>query len=77
MYVKIHLKTSSLNQCNSINSISVFAGCPSSCFPAATGLAASFDKELAQLVGDAMGNEARAKGYCHDKIATFSLRNIH
>jgi beta-glucosidase-like glycosyl hydrolase len=34
---------------------------PASCFPCGTGLAASFDVELVEKVGVAMGEEARAK----------------
>ncbi|KAF7355581.1 Beta-glucosidase [Mycena sanguinolenta] len=39
-----------------------FNGVPASCFPASTGLGSSFDVDLAQKVGHALANEARAKG---------------
>jgi beta-glucosidase-like glycosyl hydrolase len=40
----------------------VFNGVPSSCFPSSTGLGSSFDVDLALKVGQALGDEARAKG---------------
>jgi hypothetical protein len=39
----------------------VFNGVPASCFPASTGLGSSFDVDLARKVGEAIGDEARAK----------------
>jgi hypothetical protein len=38
-----------------------FNGTPASCFPCGTGLAASFDVDLVKRVGEAIGDEARAK----------------
>lgn len=38
------------------------SGIPSSCFPAATGLGASWDTELLHRVGKAIGVESKAKG---------------
>ena len=46
----------------------VFNGVPSSCFPSATGLGSSFDVNLALRVGEALGDEARAKS-CHVLLA--------
>lgn len=40
----------------------VFNGVPSSCFPCSTGLGSSFDVDLAYKIGQALGDEARAKG---------------
>ena len=37
-------------------------GAPASCFPAATGLAASFDVDFLYRVGIALGEECRARG---------------
>jgi beta-glucosidase len=37
-------------------------GAPASCFPCATALGASFDLELAQRIGVALGEECRARG---------------
>ncbi|WWD20488.1 hypothetical protein CI109_104964 [Kwoniella shandongensis] len=37
-------------------------GAPASCFPAATGLAASMDVDLARRIGEALGEECRARG---------------
>lgn len=37
-------------------------GAASACFPCATGLASSFDVDLAAEVGVALGKEARARG---------------
>lgn len=39
-----------------------FNGVPSSCFPASTGLGSSFDTDLAHRVGEALGDDSRAKG---------------
>ena len=41
---------------------SVFNGIPSNCFPSSTGLGSSFDVDLARRVGEALGDECRAKG---------------
>ncbi|KAJ2927902.1 hypothetical protein H1R20_g9210, partial [Candolleomyces eurysporus] len=49
---------------NGIRGTRFFNGVPSNCFPSSTGLGASFDLELAREVGEALGEEARAKG-CH------------
>ncbi|KAJ7498630.1 glycoside hydrolase family 3 protein [Mycena latifolia] len=46
----------------------VFNGVPASCFPASSGLGSSFDVELARKVGEALADEARAKG-CHILLA--------
>lgn len=43
-------------------SFKVFNGVPSSCFPSSTGLGSSFDVDLAHKVGEALADEARAKG---------------
>lgn len=40
----------------------VFNGVPSNCFPSATGLCSSFDVDLARRIGEALGDECRAKG---------------
>lgn len=45
-----------------LNPIPVFNGVPSSCFPSSTGLGSSFDVDLAHQVGEALAEEARAKG---------------
>ncbi|WWC87448.1 uncharacterized protein L201_002337 [Kwoniella dendrophila CBS 6074] len=37
-------------------------GAPASCFPSATGLAASMDVDLAKRIGEALGEECRARG---------------
>ncbi|KAF9448233.1 glycoside hydrolase family 3 protein [Macrolepiota fuliginosa MF-IS2] len=47
---------------NGIRGSYFFNGTPSSCFPCSTGLGSSFDVELARRVGEALGDEARAKG---------------
>jgi len=39
----------------------VFNGTPSNCFPASTGLGSSFDVDLAREIGEALGQESRAK----------------
>lgn len=49
---------------NGVRGTQFFNGVPSSCFPSSTGLGSSFDVELARKVGEALGDEARAKG-CH------------
>ncbi|KAF9512006.1 glycoside hydrolase family 3 protein [Hydnum rufescens UP504] len=47
---------------NGVRGTRFFEGVPSSCFPAATGLGASWDADLLQRVGQALGLEAKAKG---------------
>ncbi|TFL02721.1 glycoside hydrolase family 3 protein [Pterulicium gracile] len=47
---------------NGIRGTRMFNGVPSSCFPCATGLAASFDLDLAEEVGSALADECIAKG---------------
>ncbi|KAF7975113.1 hypothetical protein HWV62_10399 [Athelia sp. TMB] len=49
---------------NGVRGTQFFNGVPSSCFPSSTGLGSSFDVELAKEVGEALGDESRAKG-CH------------
>lgn len=49
---------------NGVRGIQFFNGTPSSCFPSSTGLGSSFDIELAEEVGKALGEECRVKG-CH------------
>ncbi|KAF8914231.1 glycoside hydrolase family 3 protein [Gymnopilus junonius] len=46
---------------NGVRGTRFFNGVPASCFPASTGLGSSFDIELARKVGEALGEEARAK----------------
>ncbi|KDR84011.1 hypothetical protein GALMADRAFT_236587 [Galerina marginata CBS 339.88] len=46
---------------NGVRGTRFFNGVPASCFPASTGLGSSFDVELAKNVGEALGDEARAK----------------
>ncbi|BGP37406.1 hypothetical protein JCM10450v2_001316 [Rhodotorula kratochvilovae] len=46
---------------NGVRGRNFFNGVPSSCFPCGTGLAASFDKEMMHRVGEALGDECRAK----------------
>ncbi|KAJ3516286.1 hypothetical protein NLJ89_g1217 [Agrocybe chaxingu] len=46
---------------NGVRGTRFFNGVPSSCFPASTGLGSSFDVELAHKVGEALGDECRAK----------------
>ncbi|KAJ7580808.1 glycoside hydrolase family 3 protein [Mycena floridula] len=53
---------------NGVRGTRFFNGVPSSCFPSSTGLDSSFDVELATQVGEALGDEARAKG-CHILLA--------
>jgi beta-glucosidase-like glycosyl hydrolase len=40
----------------------VFNGVPSSCFPCSTGVGSSWDVDLAYRIGQALGDESRAKG---------------
>ncbi|KAF8308211.1 putative beta-glucosidase precursor [Clavulina sp. PMI_390] len=47
---------------NGVRGTRFYEGIPSSCFPAATGLGASFDTELVTRIGRALGVEAKAKG---------------
>ncbi|KAG5718830.1 putative beta-glucosidase I [Termitomyces sp. T112] len=47
---------------NGVRGTRFFNGVPSNCFPASTGLGSSFDIELAHRVGEALGDECRAKG---------------
>ena len=47
---------------NGVRGTKFFNGKGASCFPCGTGLAASFDVELMRRVGEALGDEARAKG---------------
>lgn len=55
----------------------VFNGVPASCFPASTGLGASFDVDLADRVGKALGDEARAKGcFWHGRFFTLYWRYL-
>ncbi|KAG7447564.1 glycoside hydrolase family 3 protein [Guyanagaster necrorhizus] len=49
---------------NGVRGTQFFNGVPSSCFPSSTGLASSFDLELAYKIGEALGDECRAKS-CH------------
>ena len=45
-----------------VRGIQFFNGVKASAFPCATGLGASFDQDLLQEVGAALGDECRAKG---------------
>ncbi|KAF8969399.1 glycoside hydrolase family 3 protein [Flammula alnicola] len=47
---------------NGVRGTRFFNGVPASCFPASTGLGSSFDVDLARRVGEALGDECRAKG---------------
>ncbi|KAJ7682484.1 glycoside hydrolase family 3 protein [Mycena polygramma] len=47
---------------NGVRGTQFFNGVPASCFPASTGLGSSFDVGLAHKVGEALADEARAKG---------------
>ncbi|KAK0243159.1 glycoside hydrolase family 3 protein [Armillaria nabsnona] len=49
---------------NGVRGTQFFNGVPSSCFPSSTGLGSSFDLELAYKIGEALGDECRAKS-CH------------
>ncbi|KAK6980731.1 putative beta-glucosidase I [Favolaschia claudopus] len=49
---------------NGVRGQKFFNGVPASCFPASTGLGSAFDVELARKVGEALADEAIAKG-CH------------
>lgn len=53
---------------NGIRGTRFFNGVPASCFPSSTGLGSSFDVELANKIGQALADEARAKG-CHIILA--------
>ncbi|KAJ6539657.1 glycoside hydrolase family 3 protein [Mycena capillaripes] len=53
---------------NGVRGTQFFNGVPASCFPASTGLGSSFDVDLAHKVGEALADEARAKG-CHILLA--------
>ncbi|KAJ7498628.1 glycoside hydrolase family 3 protein [Mycena latifolia] len=53
---------------NGVRGTHFFNGVPASCFPASSGLGSSFDVELAHKVGEALADEARAKG-CHILLA--------
>ncbi|ETW83697.1 glycoside hydrolase family 3 protein [Heterobasidion irregulare TC 32-1] len=46
---------------NGVRGTRFFNGVPSSCFPSSTGLGSSFDLDLAKEVGEALGDECRAK----------------
>ncbi|KAG6832171.1 hypothetical protein H0H92_004902 [Tricholoma furcatifolium] len=46
---------------NGVRGTQFFNGVPSNCFPASTGLGSSFDLDLARQVGEALGDECRAK----------------
>ncbi|RXW24715.1 hypothetical protein EST38_g1191 [Candolleomyces aberdarensis] len=66
---------------NGIRGTRFFNGVPSNCFPSSTGLAASFDLELAREVGEALGEEARAKGILvqprEGEVSERALREIY
>ncbi|KAH8096697.1 glycoside hydrolase family 3 protein [Cristinia sonorae] len=47
---------------NGVRGTQFFNGTPSSCFPCSTGLASTFDVELAQRIGKALAVECAAKG---------------
>ncbi|KAJ6538518.1 glycoside hydrolase family 3 protein [Mycena vulgaris] len=47
---------------NGVRGTRFFNGVPASCFPSSSGLGSSFDVELAHKVGEALADEARAKG---------------
>jgi beta-glucosidase len=53
---------------NGVRGTRFFNGVPSSCFPSSTGLGSTFDVELALKIGQALGDESRAKG-CHVLLA--------
>ncbi|KAJ7752775.1 glycoside hydrolase family 3 protein [Mycena maculata] len=53
---------------NGVRGTQFFNGVPASCFPSSSGLGSSFDVELARKVGEALADEARAKG-CHVLLA--------
>ncbi|GAA5896930.1 hypothetical protein JCM6882_007310 [Rhodosporidiobolus microsporus] len=46
---------------NGVRGRNFFNGQPASCFPCGTGLAASFDTDMMHRVGNALGDECRAK----------------
>ncbi|KAM0749713.1 glycoside hydrolase family 3 protein [Meredithblackwellia eburnea MCA 4105] len=47
---------------NGVRGLKFFNGTPASCFPSATGIGASFDTDLANEIGKALGDECVAKG---------------
>ncbi|KAF8325853.1 putative beta-glucosidase precursor [Cantharellus anzutake] len=47
---------------NGVRGTKFFEGVPASCFPAATGLGASWDRKFLYLVGRALGVESKSKG---------------
>ncbi|KAI0070502.1 glycoside hydrolase family 3 protein [Panus rudis PR-1116 ss-1] len=47
---------------NGVRGTRFFNGVPSNCFPSSTGLGSSFDIDLAQRIGVALGDESKAKG---------------
>ncbi|KAM0752674.1 hypothetical protein T439DRAFT_298947 [Meredithblackwellia eburnea MCA 4105] len=47
---------------NGVRGTAWLGGAPASCFPAATALGASFDKDLVRRIGEALGDECRARG---------------
>ncbi|KAI5477363.1 glycoside hydrolase family 3 protein [Pseudohyphozyma bogoriensis] len=47
---------------NGVRGQRFFNGTPASCFPCGTGIAASWDVDLVEEIGAALGDEARAKG---------------
>ncbi|KAK4704566.1 beta-glucosidase, partial [Phenoliferia sp. Uapishka_3] len=47
---------------NGVRGQNFFKGVPASCFPCATGIAASFDTDLVGRIGEALGDECVAKG---------------
>ena len=51
----------------------VFNGIPSSCFPSSTGLGSSFDIGLALKVGQALGDECRAKGASYQILGAINV----
>jgi len=48
--------------CTGVRGVSWIGGAKASCFPAATALGASFDEALILRVGEALGDECRARG---------------
>ena len=47
---------------NGVRGQFMFCGTPANCWPCASGLAASFDLDLIERVGKAIGQDCRAKG---------------
>ncbi|KAI5479110.1 beta-glucosidase [Pseudohyphozyma bogoriensis] len=47
---------------NGVRGTKFFGGAAASCFPAATAMGASFDTDLVRRVGEALGDECRARG---------------